>query len=83
MTGAHPKVVQQVMRHQSITLTMDTYGHSFPGQEADAIGRMRQMPVDHQPGPETLRATGTDNQTAMALDSAQQLTQQSGRERWR
>ena len=34
MTGAHPKEVQQIMRHQSITLTMDTYGHLFPGQEA-------------------------------------------------
>ena len=58
MTGAHPKVVQQVMRHQSITLTMDTYGHLFPGQEADAVGRMREMLVDP---PEALRATGTDD----------------------
>ena len=66
MTGAHPKVVQQVMRHQSITLTMDTYGHLFPGQEADAVGRMRQMLVDHQSAPEALRATGTDDQTAEA-----------------
>ena len=32
MSGVHPKVVQTVMRHQSITLTMDTYGHLFPGQ---------------------------------------------------
>ena len=73
MTGAHPKVVQQVMRHQSITLTMDTYGHLFPGQEADAVERMRQMLVDHQSSPEALRATGTDNR-------AQQLAQQLGRE---
>ena len=33
MTGAHPKVVQQVMRHKSITLTMDTYGHLFPARK--------------------------------------------------
>ena len=46
MTGAYPKVVQQVMRHQSITLTMDTYGHLFPGQETDAVGRLRQMQAD-------------------------------------
>ena len=77
MTGAHPKVVQQVMRHQSITLTMDTYGHLFPGQEADAIGRMRQMLIDHQSTPEVLRATGTDDHTAKG---ALQLAQQSGRE---
>ena len=30
MQGAHPKLVQTVMRHSSITLTMDTYGHLFP-----------------------------------------------------
>src|SRR3954467_13926408 len=33
MRGVQPKVVQQVMRHSSITLTYDTYGHLFPGQE--------------------------------------------------
>ena len=43
MTGAPPMVVQTVMRHQSIGLTMDTYGHLFPGQAADAVGRMRSM----------------------------------------
>ena len=48
-----------LMRHQSITLTMDTYGHLFPGHEADAIQQMRQMLVDL---PEALLATGTDNQ---------------------
>jgi integrase len=59
MTGAHPKEVQQIMRHQSITLTMDTYGHSFPGQEAEALRRMRQMLLDP---PEILRATETSDQ---------------------
>ena len=43
MTGAHPKVVQTVMRHSSITLTMDTYGHLFPGQEADAVAKLRNI----------------------------------------
>jgi len=55
MTGAHPKVVQTVMRHSTITLTMDTYGHLFPGQEADAVARMREMLVEPA---ETMRATG-------------------------
>ncbi len=43
MTGAHPKVIQSVMRHSSITLTMDTYGHMFPGQEADAVAQLPAM----------------------------------------
>ena len=52
--GAHPKVVQTVMRHQSITLTMDTYGHLFPGE--DAVGRLGEMLFAP---PEALQATGT------------------------
>jgi hypothetical protein len=77
MTGAHPKEVQQIMRHQSITLTMDTYGHLFPGQEAEAHRRMRPMLVDPA---EILRATGTGDQAAGAPYSAQRLAQQTARE---
>jgi len=54
--GVHPKVVQSVMRHSSITLTMDTYGHLFPGQESDAV-----LKFDTIMGKSvaSLRATGT------------------------
>ncbi|MBN2473341.1 MAG: hypothetical protein JXB62_01940 [Pirellulales bacterium] len=40
--GAHPKTVQSV-RHSTITLTMDTYGHLFPGQAAAAVHRFPVM----------------------------------------
>jgi integrase len=30
LDGAHPNEVKSVMRHSSITLTMDTYGHLIP-----------------------------------------------------
>jgi len=56
MTGAHPKAVQAVMRHSVITLTMDTYGHLFPGQEAETVARLPNMltnPAD------AMHATGT------------------------
>jgi integrase len=43
MTGAHPKAVQAIMRHSTIVLTMDTYGHLFPGQEAETISRLPKM----------------------------------------
>jgi len=56
MTGAHPKVIQSVMRHSSITLTMDTYGHLFPGQEADAVARLPLMLGELR----QMQATGTD-----------------------
>jgi len=74
MTGAHPKVVQTVMRHSSITLTMDTYGHLFPGQEADAVGRLRDLLG--VPLADALRATGTDDQLPKP---AQRVAQQLGR----
>jgi len=79
-TGAHPKVVQQVMRHQSITLTMDTYGHLFPGQEADAVCRLFQLLTDHPSESATLRATGTENHAPDAQEHVQRQAQRAGRE---
>jgi integrase len=43
LAGVHPKVIQAVMRHSTITLTMDAYGHLFPGQAADAIKKLPDM----------------------------------------
>ena len=54
----HPKTVQTVMRHSAITLTMDTYGHLFPGQEADAV---RKLPGIFGDETALLQATGTDD----------------------
>jgi integrase len=41
--GTNPKVIQQVMRHSSITLTLDTYGHLMPGAERDAVQLFSEM----------------------------------------
>ena len=82
MTGTHPKCVQQVLRHQSITLTMDTYGHLFPGQEADAVARLGSMLTetgDSRP-PESLRATGTDDLPIDGHENAQRTAQCAARE---
>jgi integrase len=38
--GVHIKTVQTIMRHKSITLTADTYGHLFPNAEPEAINKM-------------------------------------------
>jgi integrase len=64
MTGAHPKAVQSVMRHSTITLTMDTYGHLFPGQDAATVARLPNMLASE---PIALRATGTDGAAALRL----------------
>ena len=69
MSGAHPKVVQQVMQHSSITLTMDTYGHLFPGQEAQAVSGLWDTLKSQ------VSATGTDGgnqRAAYALHSGRE-----------
>ncbi len=42
-TGAHPKAIQSIMRHSSITLTMDQYGHLFPDEQARVIERLGSL----------------------------------------
>ena len=82
LAGVHPKVVQIVMRHSSITLTMDTYGHLFPGQKADAVVQMGGLlPSTSEP----MQATGTNDAVAsfelpVDYSSAQRQAQRAGRE---
>jgi integrase len=40
IAGVNVKVIQSVMRHSSITLTLDTYGHLLPGAEEDAAAQL-------------------------------------------
>ena len=41
--GAHPKVVQTLMGHSSINVTMDLYGHLFPGMGAELAERLQEL----------------------------------------
>ena len=77
MAGVHPNVVQVVMRHGSIVMTYDTYGHLFPGQEADAVGQMQEIMAGP---PEVLAATGTDHAAVDTPKGAQRRAQHTGRE---
>jgi len=58
-SGAHPKVVQSIMRHSDINLTMGRYTHVFSGQESKAVAKLPDL---SQPSKEKQRAiaTGTD-----------------------
>ena len=58
--GVHPKVIQSIMRHSTITLTMDVYGHRLVEQETTAIGRLPDLSVP--PASQSARLTGTDGQ---------------------
>ncbi|MCF8010299.1 MAG: tyrosine-type recombinase/integrase [Clostridiales bacterium] len=35
--GVHPKIVQERLGHESITITMDTYSHILPGLQEEAM----------------------------------------------
>jgi integrase len=59
--GASLKEIQTVMRHASVALTGDTYGHLIEGAAADAVSRLPSMMGDE---PQTARATGTDDRVA-------------------
>ena len=80
MAGVHPKVVQTIMRHSTVELTLGTYGHLAPGQEADAVEQLRDMLAV---SPAVLKATGTDDVAAKAPKKAQRMAQRAGRDRRR
>ncbi len=65
--GERPQVIQAVMRHSTITLTMDTYGHLFPDDRSGAVGKVQTM---LGPIPARLAATGTDGKPAADKCSA-------------
>lgn len=43
ISGVGPKVIQSVMRHSTISLTLDTYGHLMPGAEKDAVAHFDKL----------------------------------------
>jgi integrase len=38
--GTHPKVVQELLGHSQISLTLDTYSHVLPGLQGEAVGKL-------------------------------------------
>ena len=38
--GVHPKVVQEILGHSQISITMDVYSHVLPGMQQDAMCRL-------------------------------------------
>ncbi len=40
--GAHPKTIQSRLGHETITTTLDVYGHLFEGMDADLAAKMEQ-----------------------------------------
>ncbi len=62
--GVHPKVIQSIMRHSDINLTMSRYTHIFRGQESEAVASLPDLSL---PSKESNRAkaTGTDGKSCL------------------
>jgi integrase len=41
--GVPPKVVQEMMGHSTIAMTLDTYSHSLPDLQAQAVAKMNEL----------------------------------------
>jgi integrase len=41
--GIHPKVVQELLGHASVTITLDTYSHVLPSMQGEAAEKMDSM----------------------------------------
>jgi len=42
-SGVHPKIIQSIMRHSDINLTMSRYTHIFRGQESEAVAKLPNL----------------------------------------
>jgi len=38
--GVHPKIVQEILGHTQISMTMDIYSHVLPGMQEDAMNKL-------------------------------------------
>ncbi len=61
LAGVALNVVQKVMRHSTITLTIDTYGHLLPGAEAEAVDGLAGFFATPESEPIEVLRTGTDD----------------------
>jgi integrase len=43
--GVHPKVIQEIMRHKDINLTMSRYTHTLQNQVADAVIKISELSI--------------------------------------
>ena len=43
VNGEHPKVVQEMLGHASITLTLDTYSHVLPGMQEESAALLNAL----------------------------------------
>ena len=62
--GASPKAIQTLMRHSTITMTLDTYGHLLPDEAANTVSMMPNLEES------VMRLTGTDDRVIKSSQTA-------------
>ena len=40
--GVHPKIVQELLGHATIAITLDTYSHVLPNMQSEAVAAMQE-----------------------------------------
>lgn len=73
--GVHPRVIQSIMRHSDINLTMSRYTHIFREQEAEAVAKLPDL---GSPDREGNKSTATV--TNSKIDLVLRLAQNGGKE---
>jgi integrase len=72
LAGRQPKEIQEVMRHSSIVITLDTYGHLLPNSVAEAVESQGAWLAERaKSGPSAghrMAVTGTNGPTTCSLD---------------
>jgi len=71
-SGVHPKVIQSIMRHSDINLTMSRYTHIFRGQESEAVAGMPDLSLPSKEAQKAV-ATGTDNRSVDAVQNTSKV----------
>ncbi len=72
--GTHPKIVQSILRHSSIELSMNRYTHIFRGQESEAVAGLPDLSLPSREKQKAV-ATGTDNRPVNATQKgSEELT---------
>ena len=41
--GTHPKIVQELLGHATVSITLDTYSHVLPGMDGEAAAGMEDL----------------------------------------
>jgi integrase len=57
----NPKIVQEILGHSTISITMDAYSHVLPPMHREAMGNINEWLIAHT---ETQRADQIQNQEA-------------------